>query len=70
MTENKTLDQNAEQILGDIEAFKAGFENNTMSYASGRVAAAAGYGEQAKGFSEVLKANNTLSPSPEYGVER
>lgn len=70
MTNNETLSQNSEQVLGDIEAFKAGFENNTVSFASGRVAAATGYGEQAKGFSEVLKANNTLPPTPEYGVER
>lgn len=70
MTNNETLSQNSEQVLGDIEAFKAGFENNTVSFASGRVAAATGYSEQAKGFSEVLKANNTLPPTPEYGVER
>lgn len=68
MTENKTLDQNAE-LINTVDAH-AHFESNTVSFASGRVAATNGYGEQSKGFSEILGMNNSLPPTPEYGVER
>ena len=70
MTSNETLSQNAQEINADTAAYLSSFENGTKVFSSGVVAARAGYGERAASFSDVLKANNSLPPTMEQGVER
>ncbi len=70
MTSNETLSQNAQEINPDTTAYLSSFENGTKVFSSGVVAARAGYGDRVAAFSDVLKANNSLPPTLEKGVER
>ena len=70
MNTSETLSKNAQEINSDIAAYLSTFEMNAQVFSSGVAAAKEGYAERTAGYSDVLKANNSLPPTPEYGVER
>lgn len=70
MDTSKTLSQNAQEINTDISSYRATFEMDAQVFSSGVVAAKEGYGQRVAGLSDIVKANNSLPPTPEQGMDR
>lgn len=70
MDTSKTLSQNAQEINADISSYRATFEMDSQVFSNGVVAAKEGYGQRIAGFSDIVKANNSLPPTSEHGMDR
>lgn len=68
MNITKTISEHSTQIKADVEAYRSTFET-AQSFSSGVEAARAGYGEKSVSISDVLKANNSLPPTSDHGIE-
>ncbi|MBQ8251690.1 MAG: hypothetical protein IJY92_07275 [Alphaproteobacteria bacterium] len=69
MDTSKTLSQNAQEIA-DVSSYRATFEMDSQVFSNGVIAAKEGYGQRIAGFSDIVKANNSLPPTPEHGMDR